>query len=82
MQTITYNVHIEPIEEGGYEVEVPALPGCITWGRTYNEALEMAKDAIEGYLLSLQQHGEAIPVERQPHHPLVLAIQVHAPISA
>jgi antitoxin HicB len=83
MQTITYTVHVEPIEdEGGFNVEVPALPGCITWGQTCQEALDMTKDAIEGYLFSLQQHGEPIPHERQPNEPLDLGIQVNAPVWA
>ncbi|PMB23194.1 HicB family protein [Fischerella thermalis CCMEE 5205] len=41
---------IHPAEEGGYWVEVPALPGCITEGDTMEEALANLKDAIEGWL--------------------------------
>lgn len=40
----------EPAAEGGYVVYVPALPGCVTQGETFEEATAMAKDAIEGYL--------------------------------
>ncbi len=40
-------------EEGGYVVTVPALPGCISQGETVDEALKMAKDAIQGYLEAL-----------------------------
>lgn len=40
---------------------MPALPGCITQGRTKEEALERAKEAIQGYLESLQKDGIAIP---------------------
>ena len=49
--------------EGGYTVTVPTLPGCITWGADVNEAIEMAKEAIELYLESLVEHGEDIPTE-------------------
>jgi len=44
-----------------YVVEVPALPGCISQGRTRQEALANITEAIEGYLESLQKHGEPIP---------------------
>ena len=48
--------------EGGYLVTVPALPGCFTEGRTWEEAYEMATDAIRAYCASLLRHGEPIPV--------------------
>src|SRR5688572_28970169 len=82
METLTYSVHIEPMEEGGYSVEVPALPGCVTWGSTYEEAIAMAKDAILAFLTSLMKHNEAIPSERQPHQPQTLGIQVSLPATA
>jgi len=43
-------VIIEQDEKGYYVVEVPALPGCLSQGRTYEEALENIKEAIEGWL--------------------------------
>jgi antitoxin HicB len=42
-------------EAGGYVAIVPALPGVITEGETVEETLEMAKDAVLGYLQSLQK---------------------------
>jgi predicted RNase H-like HicB family nuclease len=42
---------------------VPALPGCVTHGRTLEEAKEMAKDAIIGYIESLRKHNEPIPTD-------------------
>jgi antitoxin HicB len=59
--TITRYVVLHPDEDGGYWVEVPSLPGCISEGDTRDEALENIKDAIEGYIASLQKHGEPIP---------------------
>ncbi len=41
---------IYPAEEGGYWAEVPALPGCITEGDTYEEVIFNLKDAIQGWL--------------------------------
>ena len=47
--------------EGGYVVRVPALPGCVTQGRTLPEAIDMARDAVQGYTESLRRHGDPIP---------------------
>ena len=43
-------VILEPSEEGGYTVHVPALPGCISQGDTKDEALANIREAIELYL--------------------------------
>ena len=62
-----YTVILEPNHpEEGYTVRVPALPGCITYGRTREEALERAKEAIEGFIEGLQKAGEPIPEEVAP----------------
>lgn len=58
---LKYRVLLEPEEEGGFVAEVPALPGCVSEGATRAEALENVKEAIEGYLESLEAHGEPIP---------------------
>lgn len=60
MQTkeLSYRIVLRPEPEGGYTVIVPSLPGCITYGETIEEAKEMAKDAIEAYLKSMEKHGE------------------------
>lgn len=49
-ERVKYLVTLREAEEGGYTVEVPALPGCISQGDTYEEALENIRDAIEAYL--------------------------------
>ena len=56
-----YRVLIEPDEDGVYVAEVPALPGCISQGRTRAEALENIKEAITAYLESLKAHNEPVP---------------------
>lgn len=53
----------EPAEEGGYIAYVPALPGCMTQGDTFEEAEMMAKDAIEIYLEALKDLNKEIPIE-------------------
>lgn len=62
MRKLKYSVVLIPDEEsGGYTVEVPDLPGCITEGDTVEEALEMAEEAIEGFLVVLKEDGDPIP---------------------
>ena len=56
-----YNVILRPEPEGGFTASVPALPGCVTYGRTLSEAQKMAKDAISAYVKSLRKHGEPVP---------------------
>jgi predicted RNase H-like HicB family nuclease len=43
-------VVIEQDENGYYVAEVPALPGCLSQGKTHEEALENVKEAVEGWL--------------------------------
>ncbi|MDP2951594.1 MAG: type II toxin-antitoxin system HicB family antitoxin [bacterium] len=60
-----FTAFFEPAEEGGYVVSVPALPGCLTQGETFEEAQAMAKDAIEVYLQTLCDLKEEIPLESE-----------------
>lgn len=54
---------IPDVEEGGYVVEVPSLPGCYSQGDTIDEALENIKDAIQGYIELLEEDGLPVPGE-------------------
>ena len=56
-----YRVLLEQDEDDVYVAEVPSLPGCISQGRTRSEAIDNIKEAIAGYLESLQAHGDPIP---------------------
>ena len=56
-----YRVIIEVDEDGVFIAECPALPGCVSQGKTRDEAVANIKDAIQGYLASLKKHGEAVP---------------------
>lgn len=58
-----FRVIVKTDEDGMFVVTVPALPGCISQGKTRKEALENIKDAINGYLESLEKHNEPIPPE-------------------
>lgn len=65
------------VEEGGYSVVVPTLPGCITMGATIEEGLANAREAIDGYLAVLADRGEEAPEEAAP--PVVASLDVSAP---
>lgn len=62
----SFTVVLEPAEEGGYLVLVPALPEVVTHGATKREALAMARDAIRLALDYRHQQGEPIPAEKPP----------------
>ncbi len=51
-------VMLEPAEEGGFNVSVPALDGCFTQGKTEEESLKNAKEAILCYLEGLEKVNE------------------------
>ncbi len=53
-------VVLEPSEEGGYTVYVPALPGCISEGDTRDEALANVREAIELYLEPVEEFSELL----------------------
>ena len=60
-----YNIVMKREPQGGYTVTVPALPGCVTFGKTIEEAEVMAKDAIEVYIASLEKHREQVPKDQE-----------------
>ncbi len=56
-----YRIIVEQDEDGVFVAEAPALPGCVSQGGTREEAVANVKDAIAGYLASLEKHGEPVP---------------------
>jgi len=57
-----FRVLLERDEDDIYLAKVPELPGCISQGKTREEALKNIAEAIEAYLESLKKHGEPIPL--------------------
>ena len=50
-------------EDNFYVAECPSLPGCISQGKTKEEAIENIKEAIEGYILTLKEDNISVPTE-------------------
>lgn len=60
-----YRIVIRQDEDDVFIAECPALPGCVTDGATFEEALSMIKDAIRVYIASKLELGEPIPKEKE-----------------
>jgi len=62
----TFTIVLEPAEEGGFIVTVPALPEVGTQGDTYDEAIANAREAIALVIEDRQSRGERIPADVKP----------------
>ena len=67
---------VQEPEEGGYSVQVPSLPGCVTQGETLEKCAKNAKEAIALLIESLEAHGEQVPEERE--QPTIITSSVAA----
>lgn len=56
-----FRILVEQDEEGMWVAECSTLPGCISQGKTREDAINNIKDAIDGYMQSLRKHNEPIP---------------------
>ena len=56
-----YRVCIEQDEDGIFIATCPALPGCVSEGSTRAEGTVNVKEAMDGYLRSLNRHNEQVP---------------------
>lgn len=57
-------VVIYPGEDGYWVAECPSLPGCVSQGKTREEAVANIKEAIQGYVEALKEDGLPVPEER------------------
>jgi predicted RNase H-like HicB family nuclease len=61
-KSLTYSLTIERHDDG-FLAFFPALPGCNTWGITFQDAVKNAEEALTVYLDTLTEHGDPIPEE-------------------
>jgi antitoxin HicB len=80
-ETRTYTLAIEKYPDG-YLAYFPALPGCNTWGKTHEDAVRYAEEALRLYLDTLIEHGDAIPEEKENNQPISLGVTVRTAIIA
>ncbi|RPF42696.1 antitoxin HicB [Thermodesulfitimonas autotrophica] len=59
--SLPYKIVLHPSPEGGYAVEIPELPGCISQGDTVEEAMAMIEDAKRAWIADALEHGEPVP---------------------
>lgn len=74
----TYPAVFEPAIEGGYNVSFPDFPGCVTFGKTFEEAQVMAKEVLELWLEELASQQQKI--RARGAHPIIDQIQVSVPL--
>ena len=74
---LQYPAVFEPAEEGGYNVSFPAFPGCVTFGRTFEEAKAKAQEILELWLEELVSENKKIPVFK--FRPIIDEINVALP---
>lgn len=77
----TYTLSIEKHPDG-YLAYFPALPGCNTWGRTHEEAIKYAEEALALYLETLAAHGDPLPEDTDNVNPVSLGVTVRTAIIA
>jgi predicted RNase H-like HicB family nuclease len=64
VQNVEYTVIIEPADDGTFSVYVPDLPGCVSTGRSREEAIESIREAIQGHVATLRELGHPVPPPR------------------
>jgi predicted RNase H-like HicB family nuclease len=69
---IMRQVIIYPGEDGYWVAECPSLPGCISQGKTKEEAIANIKEAIHGYITALEE--DSLPVPEEQFETLVVAV--------
>ena len=65
-ENFSFSVILEPQQDGGFTVLVPALPEVVTEGDTEQEALANAEEAIRAIVVYRRENGLAIPADAQP----------------
>ena len=71
---VIFHVALEHAEDGWVVVECPALPGCVSQGRTEQEALENIKEAITAWLWAEDQKAVSTLKDQQKAQPIVVAV--------
>jgi predicted RNase H-like HicB family nuclease len=75
MQAHKYTIVLDPWPDGnGYTVTVPALPGCVTQGKSRREAIKRAQEAIRCHIEGL--NADNLPVPQEHAAPTLATVEV------
>ena len=74
---LAYPAVFDPAEEGGYNVSFPDFPGCVTFGKNFEEAQAMAQEVLELWLEELHSQHQEIP--RKTKRPIIDEVLVSVP---
>jgi len=77
-----YTAEIEPAKEGGYVVSFPALPGCVTQGETYDQAIANAHECLQGFIEAMAKVGRPLPREQEPKRRTKIVVTAKAAAGA
>ncbi|MFA6106326.1 MAG: type II toxin-antitoxin system HicB family antitoxin [Patescibacteria group bacterium] len=77
IKIMEYPAVFEPAGKCGYNVSFPSFPGCVTFGRNFEEAKIKAKEVLELWLEELTERGEAVPASAA--RPIIDQIRVSLP---
>lgn len=74
----SYFAIFEPAEEGGFNVSFPDFPGCVTFGKNFEEAKKMAREILELWLEELTSQKQPIPLKI--FRPIIDEVMVALPL--
>jgi predicted RNase H-like HicB family nuclease len=77
-QTRTYSLAIRR-QEGGYPAYFPST-GRHTWGKTFEEAVKNAEEALAVYVETINAHGDTLPEDTNTEEPVSLGVTVRTPV--
>ena len=80
-RTYPLTIEAQP-QDGGYLAYFPILPGCQTWGDTYEAAVRNAEEALAVYIETLIANGDPVPEPELSASPTALGIIVRTDIAA
>jgi len=74
----SYAVIFDPTKEGGFNVSFPDFPGCVTFGRTFEEARAKAREVLELWLEEMNEYRQSIPI--RTGRPIIDEVRVKLPV--
>ncbi len=77
---LSYYAVFDPAREGGYNVSFPDVPGCVTFGYTFDEARDHAREVLELWFEELASHNQEVP--HRTEQPIIAEVRITAPAQA